>query len=165
MFYNTTKKNYSWASFSSTELLKDENLLQTYSLYEIDQICKNNGLSDVSFIYQDVLLKQLYLYDQSEEVNSFIYKGNKYWLDKEQRSCLRTVSEGNLQEIEFVIGDTSVKFSKDFIKEFIIQLETYAYLCFVNTEKHKQNIKQLQTEEELFNYNYKDGYPNKLILE
>jgi hypothetical protein len=59
-------------------------------------------------LYKDILAAQASLYDQSDNVNSFIYKGNKYWLDKQQRSCMKTVAESGLESVEIVLGDFSM---------------------------------------------------------
>lgn len=68
--------------FSSTNILTNIDILSNYSLKEIDNIYKTNRLGNLEFIYKDILSVQSNLYDKSDNVNSFIYKGNKYWLDK-----------------------------------------------------------------------------------
>lgn len=165
MLLGKNNKVYQWSEIASTSILDNENLLKDYSLLEIDNIYKSYKLGNYEFLYKDILLKQIYLYDQSDEVNSFIYKGNKYWLDKQQRSCMKTITESGLEEIEIVIGNSSVIFSSEFVKQFIIALETYAYKCYIVTSKHIENIKSLQTVEDILNYDFTIGYPDKIILE
>jgi hypothetical protein len=94
-----------------------------------------------------------------------VYKGNKYWLDKQQRSCMRTVADSGLDIIEIVMGNEVLQLPSEFVKQFILQLEAYAYKCFVTTAKHQQNIKALQSIEDILNYDYTTGYPEKIILE
>lgn len=165
MFVSKTNKVYSWNEIASTNILNNSDLLSNYSLKELDNIYKSNKLGDFEFLYRDILLKQLALYDQSDNVNSFIYKNNKYWLDKQQRSCLKTVAESGLDTIEIVMGDMSETIPSDFVGQFIHQLEAYAYKCYVNTAKHKQAIDKLTTVEDALNYDFTTGYPEKLILE
>ena len=165
MFTSKTNKVYQWMDFASTNILNNIDILSNYSLKELDNIYKENKLGNISFLYKDILAKQSSLYDQSDNVNSFIYKGNKYWLDKQQRSCMKTVAESGLENIEVVFGDISVTLPSEFVKQFILQLEAYAYKCYVVTAKHQQAIKSLQSLEEIINYNYKAGYPEKLVLE
>lgn len=165
MFISKTNKIYQWMDFASTNILNKIDLLQNYSLKELDSIYKENKLSSVEDLYKDILLKQLELYDHSENVNSFIYKGNKFWLDKQQRSCMKTVAESGLETIDVVMGGYSLTLPAEFVKQFILQLEAYAYKCFVVTARHQQTIQSLQTLEDILNYDFTTGYPEKLTLE
>ena len=151
--------------FSSTNILTNIDILSNYSLKEIDNIYKTNRLGNIEFTYKDILSVQSDLYDKSDNVNSFIYKGNKYWLDKQQRSCMKTVAESGLSEIEIVFGAITLTLPAEFVKQFILQLEAYAYKCYVNTAKHQQKIQSLQTLEDILNYDYTTGYPEKITLE
>lgn len=116
-------------------------------------------------LYLPILEKKIELYDKSSNVNSFIYKGTEYWLDKQQRSCMKTVAESGLDEVEIVLGSETLMVSSEFVKQFILQLEAYAYKCFVVTAKHQKNIKELTNPEEIINYDYTAGYPEKITLE
>ena len=165
MFVSKTNQVYSWSEIASTNILNNSDLLSNYSLKELENIYKSNKLGDFEFLYRDILLRQLALYDQSDNVNSFIYKENKYWLDKQQRSCMKTVAESGLDTIEIVMGNISLVVPSDFVTQFIHQLEAYAYKCYVNTAKHKQAIDKLTTVEEALNYDFTTGYPEKIILE
>ena len=165
MFVSKSNKVYQWTDFSSTRILNNDSLLSEYSLKELDDIYKSNRLGNFEFLYKDILLKQALLYDKSDEVKSFIYRGNKYWLDKQQRSCMRTVAESGLEEIEVVMGEHAVTLPAVFVKQFILQLEAYAYKCYVNTAKHQNAIKALNTLDEILNYDYTTGYPDKIVLE
>ena len=165
MFVSKSNKVYQWADFSSTRILNNNSLLSEYSLKELDNIYKSNRLGNFEFLYKDILLKQALLYDQSDNVNSFIYKGNKYWLDKQQRSCMRTVAESGLEYIEVVMGTEVLTLPAEFVKQFILQLEAYAYKCYVTTAKHQQRIAALETLEDLYNYDYTSDYPEKIVLE
>ena len=164
MFVSKTNKVHQWMDFSSTNILNNIDILSNYSLKELDNIYKTNRLGNIEFIYKDILLAQSSLYDQSENVKSFIYKGNKYWLDKQQRSCIKTIAESNLEELDIVLGDTTVTVPSKVVKNFIVQLEIYAHMCFVATAKHRQTIKSLENIEDILNYDYTKGYPNKVIL-
>lgn len=165
MFVSKSNKVYQWSDFSSTRILNNDSLLSEYSLKELDNIYKSNRLGNFEFLYKDILLKQALLYDQSDAVNSFVYKGNKYWLDKQQRSCMKTVAESGLENIDIVMGDISLTLPAEFVKAFILNLEAYAYKCYVNTARHQQAIKNLISVEDLLKYDYTTGYPEKIVLE
>lgn len=165
MFISKTNNVYQWIDFASTNILNNIDILSNYSLKELDNIYKENKLGDLSYLYKDILAAQASLYDQSDNVNSFIYKGNKYWLDKQQRSCMKTVAESGLENVEVILGDFSTTLPSELLRQLILQLEAYAYKCYVVTAKHQQNIKSLQSIEDILNYDYKTGYPEKLVLE
>ena len=44
------------------------------------------------------------------------------------------------------------------------KIEVYALNCFDTTSKHKRNVYQLSTIEEIENYDYTSGYPEKLTF-
>jgi hypothetical protein len=50
---------------------------------------------------------------------------------------MKTVAECGLENIEVVFGDITVTLPAEFVKQFILQLEAYAYKCYVVTAKHQ----------------------------
>lgn len=78
---------------------------------------------------------------------------------------MKTVAESGLQEIEIVMGEHTLVLSAEFVKQFILKLEAYAYKCYVMTAKHLQEAQSLQTIEDIIDYNYTAGYPEKIILQ
>ena len=150
--------------FNFNTLYKDilkSDILKYISLQELRQLFLIGTPNNI----KEFLQKKIEFYDSSSEINSFIYKGNNYWLDKQQRSCMKTVAESGLQEIEIVMGEHSLILPSEFVKQFILQLEAYAYKCYVITAKHLQEAKSLQTLEDIINYDYTTGYPEKITLE
>jgi hypothetical protein len=157
-------KRYSINDFNLDTIVKNEDLLSELDMHTLPEtLYRVLGVCPTQ-LYLPILTKKIEMYDKSDNVNSFIYKGKKYWLDKQQRSCMRTVAESGLENIEIVLGDFSEVLSAEFVKNFIINLETYAYKCYVVTSKHLNNIKNLQTDEEILNYDYTTGYPDKIIF-
>ena len=150
--------------FNFNTLYKDilkSDILKYISLQELRQLFLIGTPNNI----KEFLQKKIEFYDSSSEVNSFIYKGHNYWLDKQQRSCMKTVAESGIQEIEIVMGEHSLILSAEFVKQFILQLEAYAYKCYVMTAKHLQAVQSLQTIEDILNYDYTTGYPEKITLE
>jgi hypothetical protein len=49
---------------------------------------------------------------------------------------MKTVAESGLPEIEVVIGGIAVTLPSEFVKQFILALEAYAYKCYIVTAKH-----------------------------
>lgn len=149
--------------FNFNTLYKDilkSDILKYISLQELRQLFLVGTPNNI----KEFLQKKIEFYDSSSEVNSFIYKGKQYWLDKQQRSCMKTVAESGLENIEIVFGDITITLPSEFIKQFILQLEVYAYKCFVVTAKHYQNISELYNPEDIINYDYTKGYPEKITF-
>lgn len=156
---------YNLEDFYISNLLKNDSLLNELDMKTLPDIfMKVFGVKCLDAC-KPVLLKKIDLYDQSPAVNSFIYKGNSYWLDKQQRSCMKTVAESGLDNIEIVFGNQSTVFPAEFVKQFILNLEAYAYKCYVITAKHKQRASSLKNYEDIINYDYTVGYPEKIVLE
>ena len=114
---------------------------------------------------KDILKKKIELYSSSSNINSFIYEGKEYWLDKNDRTSLWNLSNSSLGNLEIVIGDDIINISSLKLKAFLLKLELYAYKCFVNTFKHLKAAKNLDKLEDIINYDYTTGYPEKVTLE
>lgn len=160
-----SKKRYSIKDFSLDTIVKNDDLLSELEMETLQDTMQRVLGNPATHLYVPILLKKIEQYDRSENVNSFIYKGNKYWLDKQQRSCMKTVAESGLSEVEVVLNNASVILPSEFVKQFILQLEAYAYKCYVNTAKHLQAAASLSNPEDALKYDYTTGYPDKIILE
>lgn len=109
-----------------------------------------------------VLKSKIEQYDGSEEVNSFLINGNKFWLDKATRVGLMHLANCSKDNIQLVLGDKILTIPVDKAKDFLAQLEVYAGQCYLQTQKHLLAIKELRTIEDIINYDYTKGYPDKL---
>jgi hypothetical protein len=69
------------------------------------------------------------------------------------------------ETIQVVLGDQVLTFPIDFAKDFLAKLEVYAGQCYLQTQKHLIAIKELKTVEDIINYDYTAGYPEKITLE
>ena len=116
------------------------------------------------YALREVLKQQIANYDSSDNVNSFIIGGQKYWLDKATRVGLQQLVNSSEDEISLVLQDHVLTIPKDIASGFLAQLEVYAGKCYLQTAKHQLAIKELQTVEELINYDYTKGYPEKLTF-
>lgn len=75
-------KRYSIKDFSQDTIINNEELLSELDMNTLPETLYGVlGLYPTN-LYQSILLKKIEQYDKSDNVNSFIYKGNKYWLDK-----------------------------------------------------------------------------------
>lgn len=158
-------KRYSILDFSLNTIVKNDNLLSELDMATLPETLIGVLGNPAPHLYKPILLKKIEQYDKSDNVNSFIYKGNKYWLDKQQRSCMKTVAESGLSEVEVVLGTDSIILPAEFVKQFILQLEAYAYKCYVNTAKHLAAASMIDNSEDILNYDFTTGYPDKIVLE
>ena len=150
----------------------------TYTLDEIFNIYKelfptNKQWSEILiaregvlnfFSLKNILKKSIVYYDNSKYVNSFYYQDKQYWLSKDIRIGLLRLIDSGAEQITLQLNDNYLIISSDKLREFLNQLEIYAGKCFTVTAEHLQNMKQLNTTEELLNYDYTAKYPNKIIL-
>lgn len=159
-------KNDRWTNFSkkffNQEILK-HTILNDLSMQELKTIWKE--LYGIPSNIKDILLKKVELYKSSPNVHSFIFNEKEYWISKEDRTSLWNLSNSSLGDIEFVVGDDIVTMSSIKLKAFLLKLEVYAYKCFVNKSKHISAINKLENVEDIINYDYTTGYPEKIILE
>lgn len=156
---------YKLEDFYLSNLLKNDALLSELEMKTLPETFL--GIFGVECIdsYQPILKKKIELYDKSQAVNSFIYKGKPYWLDKQQRACMKMIAESGLENIEVVFDDQTVILPSEFVRQFIINLEVYAYQCYVVTAKHLQKASELLNPTDILNYDYTAGYPDKIVLE
>ena len=150
----------------------------TYTLDEIFNIYKelfptNKQWSEILTVREgvlnfsslkNILEKSIAYYDTSKYVNSFYYQNKQYWLSKDIRIGLFRLIDSGAKQITLQLNDNYLIISSDKLKEFLNQLEVYAGKCFTTTAQHLQNIKQLDTIEDLLKYDYTAKYPNKIIL-
>lgn len=136
-------------------------ILGELSFEDLMEIWKN--LYGIPGNIKDILNKKIELYGSN--IRSFIYNNKEYWLDKENRNSLWNLSNSSLGDIEFIVGDDILTMNSLKLKAFLLKLENYAYKCFINTFKHLKHVKNLNTIDEIINYDYTTGFPEKVILE
>lgn len=151
----------------------DESLLNVNrkpSLVEYKAIYDGMGLNEEKqvLLLREKLRIEINQYDKSEKVNDFTINGIHIWLDHDLRGKVKENLETCQQLGE---ADTILRFGG---LEFPITLEEgwkmyysvlkYARDCWNNTESHLANINQIQTVEDIINYDYTIGYPMKLIF-
>lgn len=117
-------------------------------------------------ILRDRKIDGLYKYDSSSEINEFTLNGIKMWVKLEDRKNMKQSLDVLEDEEEWTYWYNliPITFKVKQFKEMLKQVERYALLCKNQTFQHEYNIKRLSTIEEIENYNYKLGYPNKLDI-
>lgn len=111
-------------------------------------------------------------YDLSESVNCFFINNTPMWLDRNTRSSLyTTVAAYKSSEIEEITLWTTnnnpipVTLQVAEMEVLLIQLELYAKKCYDVTAQHKAIVAEMIDAEEVSIYDFKTGYPGKLIIQ
>lgn len=114
-------------------------------------------------------IKEINDYDLSDNVNSFIYKGVEMWLDKLTRSGLimRLNAEKAIGKTETTLwfGTMSFTLGVDDGLQLLTLIEVYASACYDNTASHIAAVEALNNIEDVYNYDYTVGYPQKIVID
>lgn len=112
------------------------------------------------------IISEIKRYDTSEDVNLFYVNDIPVWLDKETRTglVLRFNSELAKGKTSTTLWYNGMKFSLliENAINMLYDIENYASECYDNTQQHLSNVDKLTTIEELIEYDYRKGYPEKL---
>lgn len=145
----------------NVEQLFKEDLLNV-SMQDLFDMFSN--LWGVPSNFKDYLIYKINLYDKSKEINNFYYNGNTYWFDKNTRLGLMNLLSCGGDSIQVVLEDEIVTFDSDKFKKFLQNLELYASQCYITTAKHLNSVQKLEKLEDIINYDYTLGYPDKITL-
>lgn len=144
-----------------SQMLEREELLQLPLSAWKELLLLKGGYIDITMLLK-VLDKKISYYDSSSSVNSFIFNGNNLWLDKATRVGLVNLVNSSTDIVTLALGNQIISIPVDVAKQFLAALEVYAGKCYVTTAKHKIAISELQTIEDVINYDYTTEYPEKL---
>lgn len=115
-----------------------------------------------------IVIENINKYDTSEEVNSFLLNNIPAWLDKNTRvgliNSITIEKAAGYESTNLWLGTQNFTLPIDLAIEFLNHLELYAKDCYNKTAEHKYNVEQLLTVEEVLEYDYKVGYPDKLSV-
>ena len=105
-------------------------------------------------------------YDKSDSVNVFYVNGKSAWLDKATRvglvnSLNMEKAAGKEKSVLYLNGD-KIDIGVDEALQMMVVLELYAKECYVVTEQHIANVKEMDDIGKVHNYRYDVGYPDKL---
>lgn len=108
-------------------------------------------------------------WDTSENVNQFTLFGDKLWLDKATRvglvnavNCAKLLGK---ETISLGLGNKTYELPCDDALRMLALLEQYALECYNVTLHHKQEVVKITDINELLEYDYCAGYPEKLVIE
>lgn len=124
---------------------------------------------------KDRKLRELYEYDESEEVNAciIVYQGEEihYWASKDERNDLKNavrdcISMGrDAYRLDLRDKVISITLPCELLLQMMAALEVYAIDCYNKTTDHEYAINALDSIEVVREYDFKVGYPDKLRFE
>lgn len=157
---------------NNIEFIKNLTLNQIFNIFKDNTLTAKQwseilkyreGTLNFNSLYQ-IIKKSIEHYDKSIYVNSFYYNNKQYWLDKNTRLGLFRLIDSGAKQITLQLGDEYLNIEVSQLKNFLNQLEVYAGECFSATAKHISELKLIQKLEDLINYDYTTGYPDKITL-
>lgn len=111
-------------------------------------------------------IQQVIEYDKSIDVNSFFINGVQSWIDRDTRSSLAYSTKCKLDSGQDTtalwLNGFRIEINCEVLLGLLNQLEVYALNCYDVTEQHKANVMNLETIEDVINYDYTVNYPDKL---
>ena len=112
------------------------------------------------------LITNIEYYDSSSDVNMFFIQDLPVWLDKATRAGLKLRFEAEIAmgktETALWYGNLQFPLPLDTAIQMLYAIEVYASECYDNTQAHLANVNAIDNLEELQNYDYTSGYPEKL---
>lgn len=120
------------------------------------------------------LINKIIEYDKSNEVNicyiEFANQQLPYWADKLERGALKSAIQDCINcgrgkyRLDLREMGISLEIDCENALHLLSKLEVYAIDCYNTTTDHLFAVNNLTTIEELENYNYRENYPEKIIL-
>ena len=144
-----------------TEIVYKENYVENDTTIII------SWTEDLEATRQNVLGK-IAEYDTSDAVNEFVINGIGMWLDGDTqrpklRGAVQTYLDKGLGDYPLCVeGVGIIPVAPTKLLSMLADIEVYAIECFTKTFEHKEAVNALTTCEGLANYNYTEGYPDKL---
>lgn len=117
---------------------------------------------------RNILSNLIKEYDKSNKVNYFTYKNYRYWFNREERLALTNKFKvlNNMEKTTGLIWFGSVSYEVDvaMMLDFLESLEYYAIKCNDVTRQHLNQIKHINSIEELIMFNITADYPQSVII-
>ena len=115
------------------------------------------------------VLGEIESFDTSDAINGFTLDNVETWLNRDDRVCLM-----HSLEVSQLKGETTYGLCVEgvgvvtlpilTIKSMLDDIEFYAIQCYKRTFEHKEAVNALTTCEEIVNYDFTTGYPEKLVF-
>lgn len=117
---------------------------------------------------KESMIDKIIQYDSSSSINEFFIDDIELWVDSGEREILsrRFIVEYKKGITFTTLWKNGIAFSliiEDAIS-MLDDLELYAIQCYDNTQKHIANVNAMNNINDVKNYDFKVGYPDKLYF-
>ena len=157
---------------SAKQIVIRKNGMQTFNPSE-EMILANGWVEYVPEVYEPTIedvrvskIEEILNFDSSEEVNSFYIGDFEVWLDKATRVGLKLRFDAEIAsgKTETILWYEGMQFPLELqtALQMLNAIELYASACYDNTQAHIANVKAFEFIEEIEDYDYSTGYPEKL---
>lgn len=107
-------------------------------------------------------------YDSSSAINDFTVNGIHVWFTPQERSNYRNSIDAaklmDVNQLQVFAGDTLITLTTEQAEQMLAAIQLYADQCYIVTRQHKANVEELETVEEINNYDNTVLYPEKLTF-
>lgn len=113
-------------------------------------------------------IEDILMHDSSPEVNCFYIGDQELWLDKATRVGLKLrfdaeIASGQTNTTLWYEGNPfNIELANAI--QMLNVIELYASACYDNTQYHIANVKSMEMIDDIKHYDYRRGYPDKLIF-
>ena len=161
--YNNNIYNFN-KSQSINDLTNKKRFLELpMSVWKEILLMKEGSVSPITLL--EILIKKIINYDNSKNVNSFIFQDKLYWLDKNTRVGLVNLANSTIDPISLFLDPDVITITPDQLKSYLAKIEVYASKCYLTTQLHLKSAKNLIDVDDIIDYDYTAGYPDKIVLE
>lgn len=116
--------------------------------------------------YRRDKIRDIESHDSSPEVNIFYIGGQEMWIDKATRVGLKLRFDAEIAsgQINTTLWYEGTPFNLELANavQMLNAIELYASACYDNTQMHIANVNTLNSIDSIKEYDYKQGYPEKL---
>lgn len=113
-------------------------------------------------------IHEIDVYDISENVNGFFLGDTLLWLDKDTRTGLvNTLNSAAIvgrEQVNIWFSGLYITLHIDEARQLLAALEIYATDCYNVTALHKVQVNELETIEEVDNFDVSSDYPDRLVF-
>lgn len=170
LFYNEEEVKVKEQVQTGEDTFEEKDVLKYgYDYAEVRGVKDPGKTEEVAKAVKQHVIDLITAYDTSENVNSFTIGGKSLWLDRNTRAALMRRFEAEkasgVEDTTLWYGDGKFEMPVDTAITMLNSIEIYACKCYDVTAAHKAAVEAQADIEELLNYDYTSGYPDKLAIE
>lgn len=113
-------------------------------------------------------IEDILRHDSSHEVNGFYIEDQELWLDKATRVGLKLRFDAEIAsgQTNTTLWYEGIPFNLELANavQMLNAIELYASACYDNTQMHIATVKSMEMIDDIKHYDYRIGYPDKLIF-